>query len=65
MVINSFEYTRFYNINHKEKINQMMKTKIPCEYCGTIVSRCHMWRHNTTKKCQLKSGLKINELQIL
>ena len=50
MVTNSIEYTRTYCNNHKEKVNQMMKTKIPCEYCGAIVSRCHMWRHHTTNK---------------
>ena len=40
-----------------------MKTEIQCEYCDAIISRCHMSRHHTTKKCQMKSVLKTNKLQ--
>ncbi len=45
------EYKKEYHENNKDKINEKHKQKIECEYCKSIVTKCHLKRHQKTLKC--------------
>ena len=40
-----------YRLDNKDKINTHRQEKITCDVCGLCVSRHHLARHKTTKKC--------------
>lgn len=42
----------------KDKMRKYLKEKITCKLCGSTVSRVHMKRHQSTKKCDLLTKLK-------
>ena len=40
-----------YRLDNKDKINALRQEIIPCDVCGSRVSRHHLAKHKTTKKC--------------
>ena len=40
-----------WRLNNKDRIDAHNKEKITCDVCGLCVSRHHLARHKTTKKC--------------
>ena len=40
-----------YRLDNKDKIIAHRQEKITCDVCGLCVSRHHLARHKTTKKC--------------
>ena len=40
-----------YYLKNKEKIIKRQTTKISCDICGSVVSRCNMYAHKKSKKC--------------
>ena len=52
MPTNSKEYMNKYYHAHKDKILSNMSTKIVCNRCGCEIQKCHMNRHQLTKKCK-------------
>lgn len=45
------EKIREYREANKEKISARNREKVTCEYCGAIVTRCNLLRHQKAKKC--------------
>ena len=44
------KYKKYYEDN-KDKINENKRKKIECEYCKSIVTKCHLIRHQKSLKC--------------
>jgi len=42
---------REYHENHKEQENAKRREKVECEFCGSIVSKGNIVRHQKSKKC--------------
>ena len=40
-----------YYLKNKQKIIKKQTTKISCNICGSVVSRCNMYAHKKSKKC--------------
>lgn len=43
---------RMKNPEFKEKHYAILKKKVPCKKCGSVVVYSAMWRHKQSKKCQ-------------
>lgn len=43
---------RMKNPEHKKKHYEILRKKIPCDKCGTVVSYSSMWRHKASMKCK-------------
>ena len=40
-----------YYLKNKQKIIKKQTTKISCNICGSVLSRCNMYAHKKSKKC--------------
>ena len=45
------EQQKEYHLNNRGKILERMLEKITCNICGCETSKCHLKRHQRTKKC--------------
>jgi DNA-directed RNA polymerase subunit N (RpoN/RPB10) len=58
------EYHKNYYAENKAKILGSMKKPVRCEKCGASVSKCHMTRHQATKKCK-EHGKEKSDIEIM
>ena len=57
---NNKEKKKEYYENNKEKINEYKNVKIECKFCGSIVRKSDISRHQKSKKCLLAQSQRTN-----
>ena len=55
------EYNKLYYLKNRDKICEMINSKVVCTVCGREMAKSNLYNHMKTTKCMKKRKLQINE----